>query len=118
MRKTIGLAIVTMAFGACSQTPKDRAEEMLEKAVKTILYDPDSYEKQETVLDSAFAPLDSPELMDKVEKIQCDKIEMTALQNQLDSVLHTNANKKEITNLTDKMENLSSTIQKETIDLI
>ena len=41
---------------------------MLEEAVKPTLYDPESYESRGTHLDSAFAPLDSPELMDKVEK--------------------------------------------------
>ena len=118
MKKSIGLAIAAMLLGACSQTPKDRVEEMLEKAVKTTLYDPDSYVAQETVLDSAFAPLDSPELLDKVEKIQNDKNEMVTLQSQLDSLFRTKVEKAEVTKLTDKMESLSATIQKESIDLI
>ncbi len=118
MRKIIGLTIVALTLVACTKTPKDSAEELIEKAVKPTLYDPESYEARETVLDSAFSPLDSPELMDKVEKIQSDKNEMAAMHNQLDSLLHAKVGKAEITNLTDKMESLTATIQKESKDLI
>lgn len=117
-RYSIALVVAILVLSACSQTSKSRAEEMLEEAVKPTLYDPESYESRGTHLDSAFAPLDSPELMDKVEKIQSDKNEMAALHAQLDSLLRTKVSKKEITKMTDKMESLSATIQKESVELI
>lgn len=109
--------LVLMNFVACTSTPEDKVNDLLAKAVKKTLFDPESYELRETVLDSAFAPMDSPDLMQKVQRLHEDKEQIAQMQHELDSLLRTGAAKAQINEFSTQMEDITQRIQRESLDL-
>lgn len=81
MKKIILVGISALAFVGCTVSPEKKAASIVEKAVKSSLYHPDSYDPIGTVVDSAFAPKDDPDFFEKtlnlyeisVEMDQCDR---------------------------------------------
>ena len=51
---------------SCSQTPRTKATVLVQKRVKKSLTFPDSYEKIEITIDSAFAPYNDPDYYEKM----------------------------------------------------
>lgn len=117
MRKWILGTLAVLTIAGCTTTPEDKAGELLAHAVKKTLYDPDSYEVRETVLDSAFAPMEGPDLMQKVQRLYADKEKIGQMQLALDSLLHAGADKKGINELSTQMEEVTQNIQRESQDL-
>lgn len=117
MRKWILGTLAALTIAGCTTTPEDKAGELLAHAVKKTLYDPDSYEVRETVLDSAFAPMEGPDLMQKVQRLYADKEKIGQMQLALDSLLHAGADKKGINELSTQMEEVTQNIQRESLDL-
>ncbi len=81
MKKLIIVCIVALAFVGCTISPEKKASTIVEESVKSSLYHPESYDPINTVLDSAFAPMDDPDFFDKTLKLfklglemdQCDR---------------------------------------------
>lgn len=76
MKKNVFLGLAALAFVACSVSPEKKAASIVEKAVKASLYHPNSYDPIETVVDSAFAPMDDPDFFEKTLKLYEIGIEM------------------------------------------
>lgn len=62
--KSLVFIFVTFFLLSCNLSKEDAAESLIAKAVKNNLVLPDSYDPIETKLDSAFSPIDDPELID------------------------------------------------------
>lgn len=60
---------------SCSQSPKEKANVLIEDNVKKMLYHAETYDPVETVVDSAFAPFDDPQFYNKT--LQLIKLEKT-----------------------------------------
>lgn len=69
--KKVCISILLMIFllVSCGNSPTDKAEALIEEDMVKNLYIPDSYESVETKVDSAFAPLDSPELYYQISEL-------------------------------------------------
>lgn len=66
MKKLVCLFVGLAIISACTKTPEERAKALIKDKVKSILIRPESYDPVETVLDSAFTPLDDPAFYEKV----------------------------------------------------
>lgn len=70
MKRIIIAVIAASAFlVSCQKSNEEKAEELIKVSMNKTLLHPESYEAVETVLDSAFAPLDSPEFFNKIMKV-------------------------------------------------
>ena len=56
------LIITIIFFVSCNKSPEDKANELIKQELRKSLYKPDTYQVVETKVDSAFAPMDSPEI--------------------------------------------------------
>lgn len=69
MKKYLLFLVASIVFAACSQSPEQKAQKLVEECVKKSLYHPESYENVETEIDSAFAPKDDPAVYEKAVKL-------------------------------------------------
>lgn len=69
MKQILTLGLATLLLTACSMSPEKKASSIVEKAVKSSLYHPNSYDPIETVVDSAFTPMDDPDFFEKTLKL-------------------------------------------------
>lgn len=83
MKKNVFLGLAALAFVACSVSPEKKAASIVEKAVKASLYHPNSYDPIETVVDSAFAPMDDPDFFEKTLKLYEIGIEMEDCDSEM-----------------------------------
>lgn len=67
-RILLGVAMVAL-FVSCSKSPEEKANALIEKDIKKVLYHPETYDPAETQVDSAFAPFDDPEFYDKTVEL-------------------------------------------------
>ena len=67
--KKVVFVILTIVITACSQSPEQKANALIQEKVKNSLYHPETYEAVETVIDSAFAPKDDPVFHEKILKL-------------------------------------------------
>lgn len=68
--KRVLLAVILVAFCiSCSRSPEDKANKLIEKDLKKVLYVPESYDPVETKVDSAFTPFDDPVFVDKTMQL-------------------------------------------------
>lgn len=67
--KKIVFVILTIVITACSQSPEQKANTLIQENMKKSLYHPETYEAVETVIDSAFAPKDDPVFHEKTLKL-------------------------------------------------
>jgi len=54
---------------ACTPTREDIIENLIEEEMRQTLVNPDDYEVIETQVDSAFSPIEEPELLDKINRL-------------------------------------------------
>lgn len=73
-RILLGALLVTL-FASCCKSPEDKANALIEKDIKKVLYHPETYDPTETLVDSAFTPFDDPVFYDKT--VQLCKLGMT-----------------------------------------
>ena len=66
MKKSFIFILCAVLFTCCTKTPEQKAEALIKDSVVKHLYVPDSYQPVETQLDSAFAPLQTPEFIKAV----------------------------------------------------
>lgn len=55
------MAFIATVFIACSQSPEQKAEELIKESLKKSLFKPETYKPVDTKVDSAFAPFDDPD---------------------------------------------------------
>lgn len=68
--KRVLLAVILVAFCiSCSRSPENKANKLIEKDLKKVLYVPESYDPVETKVDSAFTPFDDPVFVDKTMQL-------------------------------------------------
>lgn len=127
MKRFIFIPMV-MLIVACNQTPEDKANALIQESVKKSLYHPESYEPVETVVDSAFAPMDDPafyekslkachlavELQKYTEEVKRAKSLMAIWQDSWDAFSKNEYNeaKEEYDTCNDKIEQLEDNIKK------
>lgn len=56
MKKLLFITLMIAAFASCGKSLEEKAQTLIEDAVKKSLYKPESYDPVETKIDSAFAP--------------------------------------------------------------
>ena len=61
--------IFVLCLVACSPTRKDIIENLIEEEMRQTLVNPDDYEVIDTKIDSAFSPIEEPELLDKINRL-------------------------------------------------
>ncbi|MBQ6226629.1 MAG: hypothetical protein IJJ73_10055 [Bacteroidaceae bacterium] len=62
MRKCVYYLItVALVISSCSKSPEDKANALIKEAMFKTLFNAESYEPVETIVDSAFTPFDDPE---------------------------------------------------------
>lgn len=83
MKKIILVGIAALAFVGCTMSPEKKAASIVEKAVKSSLYHPDSYDPIGTVVYSAFAPKDDPDFFEKTLKLYELSIEMESCDREI-----------------------------------
>lgn len=66
MKKSSIFILCAVLFTCCAKTPEQKAEALIKDSVVKHLYVPDSYQPVKTQLDSAFAPLQTPEFIKAV----------------------------------------------------
>ena len=69
LMKKVVFVILAILITACSQSPEQKANALIQEKVKNSLYHPETYEAVETIIDSAFAPKDDPAFYEKTLKI-------------------------------------------------
>lgn len=63
MKKLFFILMAVSLLMSCSKSPVDKANELIGDDIQKILIIPDSYDPVETILDSAYAPYDTPEFL-------------------------------------------------------
>lgn len=62
--KNLLFLVATMAlFASCNKSPESKTNNLIKEEMKKSLYHVESYDPVETIVDSAFSPKDSPELI-------------------------------------------------------
>ena len=64
------IAIVICIVSSCSKSPEEKIKDLVSVEIKKNLYIPDSYDLADIKVDSAFIPLDSPELFEYINQYQ------------------------------------------------
>lgn len=85
MKKYFILLPIALFFISCSQSQEDKANAIIKAELRKSLYLPDSYKPIDTKVDSAFAPLDSPELFEKLDEFGKIAREVSELDSEIKS---------------------------------
>ena len=85
MKKLLFLVIGIVTLASCSKSPEDKANALIKEELNKVLYHAETYDPVETVLDSAFYPLDSPELFEQIEVITKLSLDLEEQQNEAKS---------------------------------
>ncbi len=67
---------------SCIKSQMDKTNELIETHIQKMLVIPESYDPVETILDSAYAPYDSPELLALTYKVSQMGIELQNLKDK------------------------------------
>lgn len=68
MRKLLILAVASIMLASCSQSLTDKAQNLIAEDIESSVVASDTYEVIETKVDSAYAPLENPELYKLFDK--------------------------------------------------
>ena len=68
MKKILILIAAAVMLVSCGKSPEQKANALIKEHMQKTLYLPDSYDPAETVIDSAFSPVDDPEFHGKLLK--------------------------------------------------
>lgn len=69
MKNVLWGAILIAMFVSCNKSPENRANALIEKEIKKVLYHPETYGPAETRVDSAFTPFDDPVFYEKTVQL-------------------------------------------------
>ena len=87
MKQIIYVLVAVFMLTACSQSKEKKAEALIKKEMKKSLYKPETYVPVETKVDSAFAPMDSPEVFEMLFQLQESSQEISGLNSKLKSAM-------------------------------
>ncbi len=79
------LFLSTLILICSCSSPEDKANELIKKDLRKSLYKPDTYQPVETVIDSAFSPKDSPEVLSVMDKMSEYGLEMERQKSEMES---------------------------------
>lgn len=77
------IAIVICIVSSCSKSPEEKIKDLVSVEIKKNLYIPDSYDLADIKVDSAFIPLDSPELFEYINQFAEIDEEYTKTENAI-----------------------------------
>lgn len=85
MKRLIILFFIVVVAISCIKTPQQKADNLIKDYMKRFLFHPDTYNPSYTVMDSAFAPYDSPEFFNCMDEIieLSDKYEQVSIKMKL-----------------------------------
>lgn len=83
MKRTLLLITAAVLLSACSDTLNDKAEDLIEKDMKTTLVKPDTYDAIETKTDSAFTPQDDPQLFTLFLDIARENVSINTIEQSI-----------------------------------
>lgn len=69
MKRLIILLFIVVVAISCIKTPEQKVDNLIGDYMKRFLFHPDTYNPSYTVMDSAFAPYDSPDFFDCMDEI-------------------------------------------------
>ena len=69
MKNLLIIIVVAICLTACGDSKEVKAEKLAKKALNSVIVNMDTYEPIETKIDSAFAPLSSPEVFRFYEQL-------------------------------------------------
>lgn len=69
MKQILAISLIAMLLFSCSKSREEIANELIKDYMQKSLVDPRSYEPIETIVDSAFLPLDNPKLFENIESL-------------------------------------------------
>lgn len=81
MKKVFLLCLTFVVMAACTQTPEDKAKDMIKEGVKRMLYKPESYDAVSTSIDSVFTPYGAPAFYEQTLKVYKLAEEIRSLKN-------------------------------------
>lgn len=81
MKRLIILFFIVIVAISCIKTSEQKADNLIKDYMKRTLYHPDTYNPSNTVIDSAFAPFDTPEFFNWMDEI----IKISAKYEQVNS---------------------------------
>lgn len=85
MKKIIYIVLVVTLMAACTQTPQQKAEALVEETVKKVLFKPDTYDPIETKLDSIVSPYNDPDFYKEVTSFSELLTEVPRCENRIES---------------------------------
>lgn len=85
MKKIIYIVLVVTLMAACTQTPQQKAEALVEETVKKVLFKPDTYDPIETKLDSIVSPYNDPDFYKEVASFSELLTEVPRCENRIES---------------------------------
>lgn len=85
MKKIIYIVLVATLMAACTQTPQQKAEALVEETVKKVLFKPDTYDPIETKLDSIVSPYNDPDFYKEVTSFSELLTEVPRCENRIES---------------------------------
>lgn len=69
MKKVLFGAMLIAMFASCNKSLEEKANVLIEKNIKKMVYHPESYDPTETRIDSAFTPFDDPDFYEKTMQL-------------------------------------------------
>ena len=85
MKKISYIVLVATLMAACTQTPQQKAEALVEETVKKVLFKPDTYDPIETKLDSIVSPYNDPDFYKEVTSFSELLTEVPRCENRIES---------------------------------
>jgi len=85
MKTIIYIVLVATLMAACTQTPQQKAEALVEETVKKVLFKPDTYDPIETKLDSIVSPYNDPDFYKEVTSFSELLTEVPRCENRIES---------------------------------
>lgn len=84
MKKIMLMLLAIVAFSACQQqTPEEKAKSMAEDIIKKHIEVPESYDLLKFSVDTAYAPIETPEVLAKLKQIVDLNDEVTAANEEM-----------------------------------
>ena len=83
MKKIVLLVAAAVMLSACSKSPEEKANVLIKEHLQKTLYHPDKYAPAETVIDSAFSPVDDPEFHQKLFDAYKLSVQISEIEDQI-----------------------------------
>lgn len=83
MKKLLFLIVALVSLSSCSKSNEEKANILIKTELRKSLFLPETYKPVETKVDSAFAPLDNPDLYQKLAEVAEFNAQYEALTQEI-----------------------------------